>query len=850
MSNRLFVFDLDGVLVDSKQIHFDSLNLALKEIDEKYVISEEDHAQIFEGLSTIQKLKILSETRGLPEEDHEKIWGLKQKKSIQFFQDLPEDDELIQIFKMIKSYGVYIAVASNCIRDTVETCLKSLGIYNEVNFYLGNQDVAYPKPSPEIYLRCMDELGSDKWSTVIFEDSLIGRTAALASGATLASIKSRSDLTPKLVLEYLNPKRKKINVLIPMAGEGSRFAEAGHVIPKPLIEINGKSMINVVYDSIDLDAHYIFVAKSEHIEKFNLQKHISGFCKDFTIIAQDNKLDGAALSALLAKDLIDNDSHLIIANSDQYVRWNSKKELDSWIQSGIDGCILTFVSNENKWSYAEIKDYFVKYVHEKIIVGQEATCGIYYWKSGSDFVKYAEAMIEKGIKTNNEFYVAPVYNQAIENGKIISYSRVKEMRGLGTPNDLEKYILGGLPTFIAEDKSKYFFNNSDNLPRNNNPYVENIFRMTPSEICISYKNAKYEVFNQDEDLKFINQLDSIITHKHASFNPVITSIDNNYVKKENEKSVFIITYCTRFYHIYLEVLPKLFFLKKIDPDFKVILLGDYKLDKNKNFAGLDLKNLNMLKSREEECASLKFWLDALDIEFECLNRQSLASTNLTFEKSYVFYEEMDKIVLDSKPEEIARDLKKEYCKKWINPSIELNSIEYAPVWIYHRSTGPREIDTINYTRSEIELFFKNKKNIRKKIYISRKNYERVHPAEVSIENFYRSKGFEAVCMEDFTPEEQINICRSASDIVCYVGSGMVNLYYLDPLDDREVNITVLALDDLNCSGFIEQMYQHYSDVITSESRQFQDHIKIKLLDIPADMDYRNAYTILTTLSEK
>jgi hypothetical protein len=300
----------------------------------------------------------------------------------------------------------------------------------------------------------------------------------------------------------------------------------------------------------------------------------------------------------------------------------------------------------------------------------------------------------------------------------------------------------------------------------------------------------------------------------------------------------------------LEVLPKLFFLKKIDPDFKVILLGDYKLDKNKNFAGLDLKNLNMIKSREEECASLKFWLDALDIEFECLNRQSLAATNLTFEKSYVFYEEMDKIVLDSKPDEIARDLKKEYCKKWINPSIELNSIEYAPVWIYHRSTGPREIDTINYTRNEIELFFKNKKNIRKKIYISRKNYERVHPAEVTIENFYRSKGFEAVCMEDFTPEEQINICRSASDIVCYVGSGMVNLYYLDPLDDREVNITVLALDDLNQSGFIQQMYQHYSDVITSESRQFRDHIKIKLLDIPADMDYRNAYTILTTLSEK
>jgi beta-phosphoglucomutase-like phosphatase (HAD superfamily)/dTDP-glucose pyrophosphorylase len=847
MSNRLFIFDLDGVLVDSKQIHFDSLNLALKEIDEKYVISKDEQAETFEGLSTNQKLKILSETRGLPEEYYEKIWGLKQKKSIQFFQDLPEDDELIEIFKMIKSYGVDIAVASNCIRDTVETCLKSLGIYNEVSFYLGNQDVAYPKPSPEIYLRCMDELSSDKWSTVIFEDSLIGRTAALASGATLVSIKSRSDLTPKLVLEYLNPKRKKINVLIPMAGEGSRFTEAGYSIPKPLIEINGKSMINLVYDSIDLDAHYIFIAKTEHIEKFNLQEHIGEFCKDFTIIAQDHKLDGAALSALLAKDLINNDSHLVIANSDQYVRWNSEKELNSWIQSGIDGSMLTFSSNEDKWSYAEIKDYFVKWVHEKKVVGKEATCGIYYWKSGSDFVKYAETMIEKGIKTNNEFYVAPVYNQAIEDGKIISYLRAKEMRGLGTPNDLENYILGGLPAFIAEDKSKYFFNNSDNLPKNNEPYVENIFRMTPSEICISYKNAKYEVLDQDKDLKFVKALDLTGEHTYLSFNPVITSIDNDYVKKKKEKSVLVITYATRFYHIYLEVLPKLFFLKKIDPNFKVILLGDYKLDKNKNFTGMDLKNLNILKSREEECASLKFWLDALDIEFECIDRKSLAGTNLTFEKSYAFYEKIETVAPKSELDKTILDSKKAYCEKWLNPSIKLNSIEYIPTWVYHRSTGAPEFDTITYMRNEIDLFFKNKKNIRRKIYFSRKNYERVHPSEVAIENFFRRKGFEAICMEDFTPEEQINICRSASDIVCYVGSGMVNLYYLDPLDDREVNITVLALADPNQEGFVEQMYDHYSDLITSESRQFRDHIKIKLLDIPADMEYRYTHPTLSRL---
>jgi beta-phosphoglucomutase-like phosphatase (HAD superfamily)/dTDP-glucose pyrophosphorylase len=841
--NRLFIFDLDGVLVDSKQIHFDSLNLALAEIDEKYVISEDQQAEIFEGLSTNQKLKILSETRGLPEEDHEKIWGLKQKKSIQFFQELPEDEELISIFKVIKSYGVDIAVASNCIRATVETCLRSLGVYDYVNLYLGNQDVVSPKPSPEIYLRCMDDMHSDKWSTVIFEDSFVGKSAAAKSGAKLAGISNRKDLTLKLVLDYLIPKKRKVNVLIPMAGEGSRFSEAGYIVPKPLIEVNGKSMINLVHDSIGLEAHYIFVAKAEHIEEFNLAEHISKFCKDFTIVAQEGKLDGAALSCLLAKNFINNDSPLIIANSDQFVRWDSEKELDSWLRSGIEGAILTFVAYEDKWSYVKIKDNFVSSVHEKEIVSEEATCGIYYWKSGSDFVKYAEQMIKKEIKTNNEFYVAPVYNQAIEDGRLVSYVRVQAMHGLGTPDDLRIFLQGGLPTFLPEDKSKYFFNRLDNLQieKNNQPHVEEIFRMTDSEICVSYKNAKYEMFDQNEQKQLVNASDLLDDHRYLLFQPVITSINNDYVKKETEKSVFIIGYVTRFYHIYLEILPKLFFLKRLDPNFKVIILGDQAMDNNKNFLGMDIKNLNRLNNREDECAPLKFWLDALDIEYECVDRKGLKGRDFTFEKSYVFYEEIDEIVLD---------IKKEYCQKWINPSLEYDSIEYVPFWLYHRSTGPREVDTINYTRHELDLFFQNKKNTRRKIYMSRKNYERVHPNEVAIENFYRRKGFEAVCMEDFTPEEQINICRSASDIVCYVGSGMVNLYYLDPLDDREVNITVLALDDPQQTEFIQNMYNHYSNIITSKSKKFRDHIKIQLVDLPKSIDYRYTFQTLNDLLGK
>jgi beta-phosphoglucomutase-like phosphatase (HAD superfamily)/dTDP-glucose pyrophosphorylase len=840
MSDRLFIFDLDGVLVDSKQIHFDALNLALKEIDEKYVISEDQQAEIFEGLSTNQKLKILSETRNLPEEYYEKIWGLKQKKSIMFFQNLPEDKDLVGIFKVIKSYGVEIAVASNCIRDTVETCLKSLGILEYVSLYLGNQDVEHPKPNPEIYLKCMKDLGYNTWNTVIFEDSFIGRSAAVKSGAVLAGVENRKHLTIDFVIKYLDPKRKKINVLIPMAGEGSRFAAAGYGMPKPLIEVNGKSMINLVYDSINLDAHYIFVAKSEHIEMFNLEEHISSFCKDFSIVAQEGRLDGAALSSLLAKDLIDNDSHLVIANSDQYIQWDSEKDMDFWIRSGVDGSMLTFEAEDDKWSYAEIKDYFVHHVHEKDVVGKEATCGIYYWKSGSDFVKYAERMIEKEIKTNNEFYVAPVYNQAIQDGKIISYLRAGYMHGLGTPDDLQDYVRGGLPSFIPEDKSKYFFYNSDNLKSNDEPYIENVYRITDSEICVSYKNAKYEIFDKPSNAgyKLENVLDILEDPIYLLLNPVITSIDNDYVEKEEEKSVFLMAYPTRFYHIYLEILPKLFFLKKIDPNFKVIILGDSKVDKNKNFIGLDRNNLKVMLSREDECSSLKFWLEELDIEFECITRKDFPRKNLTFAKSYAFYEAKDPLRFETK---------KEYFDKWLNPCI-LSSIEYYPFWLFNRSEGTDEKDIIDYTRNEINLFLKNKKNTRKKIYISRKNYERVHPNETAIENFFRSKGFESVCMEDFTPEEQINICRSAEAIVCYVGSSMVNLYYLDPQNKETVSITALSLGDRRQPAFVAGMFNHYKSIITSETLKFSDNIKVNLLEIPPLMDFDKVYDVLQELT--
>jgi HAD superfamily hydrolase (TIGR01509 family) len=196
---QAIIFDLDGVLVDSKELHYDALNLALRSVNEKYYITRQEQAETFEGMTTRSKLDILTYTRGLPKELHEYVWNLKQQYSAAMFEDLPIDEELISLFKHINNHGIVIGVASNSIRQTLTNCLQALGVWQYVDVSLSNEDVKNPKPNPEIYNLCMLMLGSVPSSTIVFEDSEIGRAAARQSGANLVEVESRKDLTIEFV---------------------------------------------------------------------------------------------------------------------------------------------------------------------------------------------------------------------------------------------------------------------------------------------------------------------------------------------------------------------------------------------------------------------------------------------------------------------------------------------------------------------------------------------------------------------------------------------------------------------------------------------------------------------------
>ena len=447
---KVVIFDLDGVLVDTKKIHFDALNMSLKKYNFEE-ISFNNHTKFFDGLPTKEKLEILNKTQNLPRKKFQIISKYKQKITTMLLKKkIKKNVKIYNIFKFLhKKYK--IAVATNAVNSTLNICLDKLKIKKFINFKLSNEDINHPKPNPEIYLRTFVNFGIYPSEALIIEDSHYGREAAISSGAKLLPIKKINDLSLNKIKSNLSLKtiKKKIiswednkmNVLIPMAGAGKRFFDAGYVFPKPLIEIDNKPMIQWVIESLKLDANYIFIIQKEHQKKYNIKSVLKILKPNCKIIELDEITEGAACTTLLAKKFINNSNPLIIANSDQYISWNSSKAIYDFNSKNLDGAILTFEAIHPKWSYAKCDDNgFVTEVAEKKVISKNATVGVYYWKHGSDYVQSAENMIKKNIRVNNEFYVCPVYNEFLLKKKNVKIHNVEKMHGLGTPEDLNNFL--------------------------------------------------------------------------------------------------------------------------------------------------------------------------------------------------------------------------------------------------------------------------------------------------------------------------------------------------------------------------------------------------------------------------
>lgn len=447
---KLIIFDLDGVLIDAKDIHYEALNLALERVDKTFSINFNEHLSTYDGLKTIDKLKLLTKSKGLQEIYYDRVWQDKQHFTHRRLSSLQESKKLIEIFEYLHSTGYKIACCSNSIRKTVLLVLSKLGIIQYFDYILSNEDVRNSKPYPEIYWNAMKEFSVLPEETLIIEDSPIGLLAASRTGASILRVDNSGDLTLekivlKLKLKDDDMKNKwrdeNLNVLIPMAGAGSRFEKAGYTFPKPLVDVNGKPMIQVVVNNLNFDANFIFIVQKEHNIKYNLNSLLCLIAPGSKLIETDGVTEGAACTTLLAEKYIDNEKPLVIANSDQIVGWNSSEFMYKMRETKCDCGIVTFNSTHPKWSFVRTDENgLVVEVAEKNPISDVATVGIYYWRHGADYVKYAKQMIKNNIRVNNEFYVCPVFNQAIQDGKVVRCFSVEEMWGIGTPEDLNTYL--------------------------------------------------------------------------------------------------------------------------------------------------------------------------------------------------------------------------------------------------------------------------------------------------------------------------------------------------------------------------------------------------------------------------
>ena len=470
-------FDLDGVLFDGRTFHRDlflitALQFGLNQIDEAF------HEKFLDGLSTKQKIDILIKNGHLQPQSKMDFFDIKQNLTeIALTAGHKPNNYLRIVLQDLKNKGYTLVCVSNSIYSTVIQSLRVTGILEFFQSIYSNESCSHPKPSPEPYVNAFQKEGLNPSEVLILEDSLYGRTSAYASGGNVLPIVDPTDVTLEKILKAIHQvnqgqmveEKKTIHIVVPMAGLGSRFTKAGYTVPKPFIPVFGKPMIQWVIDNMKVHPElygevavatpwalkFHFIVQQTHLDAYNFDALCKSCDLDYTITPITSITEGAACSVLLAKEHINNDEPLVTVNSDQFLKWDQNEFYRSLCNDGFDGCISVFEQNDPtdiKWSYSKTDSKgIVTEVAEKKYISNCATTGIYGWKHGSDYVRYAEMMIAKNIRVNGEFYVCPVYNEAIEAGGVFRNLVCKKIWGLGVPEDLEIFIKNYADGTAAKD---------------------------------------------------------------------------------------------------------------------------------------------------------------------------------------------------------------------------------------------------------------------------------------------------------------------------------------------------------------------------------------------------------------
>jgi NDP-sugar pyrophosphorylase family protein len=257
---------------------------------------------------------------------------------------------------------------------------------------------------------------------------------------------------------------RKLNIIIPMAGRGQRFIDAGYTTPKPLMRIDGELIIKKIIDTMRIsDCQFIFIVRKDHCDEFELDKRLLEIEPSAKIIKINEITQGAICTVLLAKEYFNNENPVIIKDCDQIVNWDPLHFMELVLRNNADGAIVNIHTDSPNYSFSRINSKgHITETAEKSLISNHGSVGIYYFNKGIDLIKYAERMIEKNLRVNNEFYTSPVYNQLIQAGKNILHYPIAEMFQLGTPEDLAENQNKVINFFNSKFKKQV--DNSENSP--------------------------------------------------------------------------------------------------------------------------------------------------------------------------------------------------------------------------------------------------------------------------------------------------------------------------------------------------------------------------------------------------
>jgi len=228
-----------------------------------------------------------------------------------------------------------------------------------------------------------------------------------------------------------------------MGGEGRQFAERGYTFPKPLVEVAGQPLIEIVVKNLtpSCEHQFVFVCKQEHVQRYALGDVLQLVAPGCRIVTMARPTAGALCSVLLGMEYLEHEDELLVANADQWIDGSIDSFITAARASQWDGAIVTFPNTHPRWSYARLEDGLVVAVAEKQPISRHATAGLYYFRRGIDFIRGAERMLFKNASLGGEFYVAPVYNELILAEDALASFRLmpRTCMGLGTPEEVERF---------------------------------------------------------------------------------------------------------------------------------------------------------------------------------------------------------------------------------------------------------------------------------------------------------------------------------------------------------------------------------------------------------------------------